>query len=227
MQPHGGICCEVRRLLVHGRPQYFCVATLSGCRHGFEPLPTSEAELHSQEATADEGGGVEVPNLDNAYVPEVAKVDRVRSHSGGGRGGATPGSVDKGGCETVSNGRCNGSSAQARAEERLPLARRRSRSSSGAQDLEAGELHSSVHGRAYGSSRSGGGGIRQSGDFDTVVGESRGGGRGRKNACLRECLLPVKLLEEKRVRTILFVYVLFSVRRVVFLSALYGKWIVH
>lgn len=222
---HVGKCCEVQFVLV----RYIClmytasaIFNLSGCRRGFEPLPTSEAELHSQEAAADEGGRVEMPNLDNAYDPELANVDRVRLHSGGGRGGATPGSTDKGGYEIVNNGGCNGSFAQARAEEQLPLARRRSRSSSGAQDLEAGELHSSVHGRAYGSSRLEGAGVRQGGGFDAVGGESRGGGRRRKNPCLRECLLPVKLLEDKRVRTILFVYVLFSVRTEVFLSALCG-----
>ena len=154
--------------------------------------------------------------LDNGYDFGLAKADRVRSHSGGGGGGrgggSTPGSACNSELETVGNNTCNGNSAQARAEERLPLARRRSRSSSGAQDLEGGELLSSAHGGAHGNARSASDGIRQGGGVDAGGGESQGEARWRQNACLRECLLPIKLLEEKRVRTVLFVYVLFSVR---------------
>ncbi|CAM9442481.1 unnamed protein product, partial [Laminaria digitata] len=37
-----------------------------GDRRVFEPIPTTEAEMHSQEATAEKGGGVEMTPLDNA-----------------------------------------------------------------------------------------------------------------------------------------------------------------
>lgn len=53
-------------------------------------------------------------------------------------------------------------------------------------------------------------------------GEGRGGGAGRlsrrlsrrlvKSSCARECLVPIRLLEEKRTRSVMFVYAVFSVR---------------
>lgn len=193
------------------------MATLSGCRHGFESLPASKAEFHNHYAAVGEGGGVKIADLDNAHDLELAKNNLVRSHSAssGGDGcgeGAVSGFAGKGGCKAIGNGGCNGSSAQTRAEEQLPLAGRSSLSYSGTPDLEGRELRSNVHDGTRGSARSGGVDIRQDGNFDAGSGESRQEGKGRKKAFLRECLLPMKLLEEKGVRTILFVYALFSVR---------------
>ncbi|CAM9442411.1 unnamed protein product, partial [Laminaria digitata] len=56
---------------------------------------------------------------------------------------------------------------------------------------------------------------------DAGSGESREGRR--RIAFLRECLLPMKLLEEKRVRTVMFVYALFSLLNIGFDEA-YPLW---
>lgn len=191
---------------------YISLATLSGCRRGFETLRTSEAELRNQKAAMDGGGGFKTINIDNGHDPEVPEADRSRSEfasdgggSSGGEGtGGTPGVADIIGYETVGNGGHNGSSAYTRAEERTPLAGPRLQWSSRAPDLEGRKSHSSVYGGAYGSSRSEGGEIGS--------GESLEEGKTRKSAYMREFLMPFRLLEEKRVRTILFVFFVFSVR---------------
>lgn len=99
------------------------------------------------------------------------------------------------------NDGCNGNSVQVVPDERLPLVWQRS----GARKLEGGELRS-AHDGAGGNAKSIGG--REG--ADAGGGEIRGGG-GRR-AFLTECLLPMKLLKQKRVRTAMLVYVLVSVR---------------
>lgn len=180
----------------------------------------SEADLRNQKAEMDGEGRFQI-HIDNGYNPEHAKADRARSqfasNVGGGRGGeesgGAPGVAGKSRYETVGNDGRNGSGADTLAEERIPLSGRRSESSNGVQDLEGGKSLSSVYGGVYGSSRSGGGDIRQGGGFDAGSGESLGEGNMRRNAYMREFLMPFRLLEEKRVRTILSVYGVFSVRK--------------
>lgn len=186
---------------IHTGSKFFVVA-LSGCRRVFEPIPTTEAEIHSQEATADKEGGVEMTPLDNANDLQFAS---------GGRGRATAGSGGE--TEPVTVGDSEGfksSNVQARANDRLPLIQQRLRSPSRARELEGAELRSVNDGaRRY--ARSTRDSTGEGEGVDAGSGESREGGR--RIAFLRECLLPMKLLEEKRVRTVMFVYALFSVRR--------------
>lgn len=209
----------------------FFVVTLFECRPAFESLPTSEEKLNSQKAAVDEGGGIKTIETENEYDRELAKADRARSQSvgGGGRvwGRVTPGCADKTECEAVSNGGRNGSSAQERAEERIPLAGRRSISYSVAQDLEGDDLHDSVYGGDSGSSRSAGVGMRQGGGFEASGGGKWDWGKMKKNAYVRECLLPFALLKEKRVRTMLSVLVVFSVRNVFSVRCTYKVGALH
>ncbi|CAM9131751.1 unnamed protein product, partial [Laminaria digitata] len=159
--------------------QALFVATLSGCRHGFEPVPTAKADLHIQEVTADKRGGIKTTRIDISYDPQLAN---------GGGGGATSGSGGKIESETVGKKRSNGSSAKARADERLPLAPQPLKSSSRARELEGGEMRS----------------VQEAGSGGETWGEKKTG------AFLRECLVPFRLLAEQRVRSILLAYSLFS-----------------
>ena len=163
---------------------YVFVAILSGCRRGFESISKPMAELPSQEAAAEEGENGSTPCLTNGYDPQLA------------RGG--------------NNGGCNGSSVEARAHERLPLVRQGLGSPNGERELKGGEL-CSVHGGAGKTARSGEGGAVEGEGIDAYGGESGGGGS--RMAFLTQCLSPIKLFSEKRVRTFLFLYAFVSVRR--------------
>lgn len=214
-------CCEGSRLwrsASYTPPCCFCVVTVFGYRHGFEPLPIPEAEFRSEKSATDNGRGPELTSLENGYDPELAKANRVHSHSanggGGGGRGTTPGRGGKNGCLAVGiGGGGNGSSVHTRVNERLPLVEQRLGSPNGARELQGREVYSSMNGSALASARWGGGDIGQGGGSDAGSGENGGEKRSSRNACLREFLLPFTMLEEKRVRTVLFVYVLFSVSK--------------
>lgn len=184
------------------------------CRRGFEPIPTPKAELLRQEAVAGEGEGVQTTRLEIAYDPQLA--------NGGGEG-VISGSGGEPGRETVGNGRGgNGTrSVRAGAEERLPLVRQPLGPASKAREMEGGGLHSvynGVRGDTRPGAGGGGGGVEGDGKYAGGGGGGAGGGgesRGeaRRAAFLREVLLPLKLLESERVRTVMFAYIVFSVRR--------------
>lgn len=161
-------------------PSQFFVVTLSGCRHGFEPIPTRKAEFHAQAAMAEKGGGAKTISTDIIYDPQLAN---------GGGVGATSGNGRKLERERVGKNGGNGSSAQARDSERLPLAPQPLKSSTRARQVEGGEMCS----------------VQQASG-----GESRA--ERRRITFMRECLLPFNILQEKRVHTVLFVYALFAVR---------------
>ena len=174
------------------------VHPLSGCRRGFESIPTAKAKLHNQAAVADESEGVQTSCLDIGYNPQLAN---------GGVGGrnVASGAGDKREREIVGSGSGgNGNrSVRAGAEERLPLVRQSFGSSSGERALEGQGVRSVYNGAhdqiVVGGVGGGGGGVSR--------------GEGRRAAFLREVLLPLNLLKEQRVRTIMFAYVLFAVRR--------------
>lgn len=148
---------------------------MSGCRRGFEPIPTPKADLAIQEVAADKGGSSSATCVNNGYDPQLA--------SGGNNDG------------------CNGNNVQVVPDERLPLVWQRS----GARKLEGGEFRS-AHDGPGGNAES----IGEGEGADAGGGEIRG--RGSRRAFLTECLLPMKLLKKKRVRTAMLVYVLVSVR---------------
>lgn len=157
--------------------------------------------MHSQKAAVDKGESSTTTFFDNGYNPQLAS---------GGRDEATVGSGSKNARETVgNNGGCNGSSVHARAGERLPLVQQRLRSASETRELEGGDSRS-VNDGAGGYARSPGGGNGEGKGVDAGGGESRGGGESM--AFWRGFLLPMKLLEEKRVRHVMFLYALVSVR---------------
>lgn len=122
------------------------------------------------------------------HLENTYNIQRASGEKGGERvgSGSTTEHVTVGGNSGYSR-----NNVQARADERLPFVQQRSRSPSGGLGLNVGELRS----------------------VQTGIDKRRGGGR--SNAMLRECLLPMKLLEEQRVRTVMFVNVLFSVRTMV------------
>lgn len=162
----------------------------------FKSILPLEAEFHSQEAAADERGGVGTTNLHKCYDPQLAIGGGVR---------ATAGSGGKHGCLIVGDK----GSVQARLDDRLPLVEQHPSSPTEARELEGGALLN-VHGGARGNAQSGGDRIEEGEAVDPGGGE--GQRQRRRIAFLRECLPPMKLLEQKRVRTVVFVYVLFSVR---------------
>lgn len=171
---------------------------LSGRRRGLETVSTPAAKLHIQEKAGGERVDVIPTSLDNGYDPQLA--------SAGGAGTM----AKNGGLTNGNNGGSNGGRVRARVDERLPLVEQRLGSTSGAQDLEEGTLLSARNG-ARGNARSGGGGIEDGEGVDSGGGDNSGGWM--KIDVLHEILVPMKLLEQKQVRTALFVYVLFSVRK--------------
>ena len=178
----GGLRCTTPTtyFLVHGLTVF--VVTLSGCRHGFQPIATTKVKLHIQEATAGREGGVITTCIDISYDPQLAN---------GGDGGATSESWRNVERQAVVKNGGDRSTTQSRVDERLPLSLRPLKPSTQVIELEGGEIHS----------------VKEAGS-----GEDRGDER--KIALFQECLLPFKLLEKQRVRRVLFVDALFSVRRV-------------
>lgn len=177
---------------------------LSGCRPGFKAIPTPEAEFNNHAEAAHAKGDVRAISLDSGYDPQLTSGRGARTTAGSGSGGK-PGCLAAG-----TNRRSDICSTQARVEEQLPLVEQRPRSPSVARKLEGEHLLSILDG-AHRSTSSGVSGIEEDEGVDGGGFESRRGwGR---IGFLQECLLPMKLLEQRRVRSILFVYVLFSVSR--------------
>lgn len=149
---------------------------------------------------AEKGRGAKTISTDIIYDPQLAN---------GGGGVATSGIGRKFERERVGKNGGNGSSAQARDGERLPLAQQRLKSSTRARQLEGGEMRS----------------VQEAGG-----GESRA--ERTRITFMRECLLPFNILQEKRVHTVLFVYALFAVRNSCFavcstLYSVYSRCSVH
>ena len=164
-------------------------------------MPTPEAKFHIKEEAAGESVGARSTSLSNGYDPQLAN---------GGVTGAMANNGGDSGCLTVVNNvGSNGSSIQAHVDERLPLVEQRLGSPSGGRDLEA-ELRGADYG-ASGNARSASGGIEEGERVVDASSAERPAGW-RKVDVLHECLLPMKLFEQKQVRMVLFVYVLFSVR---------------
>eukprot|EP00904_Undaria_pinnatifida_P006139 jgi/Undpi1/2655/HiC_scaffold_13.g06033.m1 len=173
----------------------------SGDRPGFKAIPTPEAEFNNHAEAAHAKGDVRAISLDSGYDPQLTSGRGARTTAGSGSGGK-PGCLAAG-----TNRRSDICSTQARVEEQLPLVEQRPRSPSVARKLEGEHLLSILDG-AHRSTSSGVSGIEEDEGVDGGGFESRRGWW--RIGFLQECLLPMKLLEQRRVRSILFVYVLFS-----------------
>lgn len=187
---------------------------------GFKPLSTSE--LHPEDIAAAEEGVLEmVPltqenSLDDSNDEAVVATRGVtveRDAAEAGQERAFPPSKDCGRrleddladvCERL----CSGSHGEPD-EERLLSTRRRARSSSETRletGGEGGGSRSRQHTGALSDER-----LARS-EHRKTFNASTGEGRGEKSACWGECLVPMKLLTNRRVRGILFVYAVQSVR---------------
>ena len=171
---------------------------MSGYRSGFEPIRTPKAEFGSQEeATGAMGTCPEI-----GYDPQLASGEEAKVAARGG-------GINR--YLTVSTS-CGSNIVNVRvsADERVPLVKQLPRFHSGTPELEEGECRY-VRDSTRGNGLSG----RKVGESVGV--DARGGEdqvEGRRTAFVRECLLPFRLLDRTRVRTVLFVFGVLSVRQV-------------